>query len=75
MRQVGIQPDAVLCRADRELLDSIKRKLSWMFDVDQDAVVCAADAPSNAHLRGWRVLTRRGTDAMGRAIGFDSRCS
>src|SRR4051812_49637595 len=46
LRQVGIQPDAVVCRADRELPDSIKRKISLMCDVDEEAVVAAVDAPS-----------------------------
>src|SRR6476620_3854682 len=46
LRSIGIQPDAVVCRADRELPTSIKKKISLMCDVDEDAVVTAADAPS-----------------------------
>ncbi|GAA2102559.1 CTP synthase [Microlunatus panaciterrae] len=46
LRQVGIQPDAVVCRADREIPDSVKRKISLMCDVDEEAVVAAIDAPS-----------------------------
>src|SRR3954471_12211734 len=61
LRQVGIQPDAVVCRADRELPDSIKRKISLMCDVDQDAVVTAADAPSIYDIP--KVLHREGLDA------------
>ncbi len=61
LRQVGIQPDAVVCRADRELPDSIKRKISLMCDVDQEAVVCAADAPSIYDIP--KVLHREGLDA------------
>ncbi|GAA5156823.1 CTP synthase [Nocardioides marinquilinus] len=61
LRQVGIQPDAVVCRADRELPDSIKRKISLMCDVDEDAVVCAADAPSIYDIP--KVLHREGLDA------------
>ena len=61
LRQVGIQPDAVVCRADRELPDSIKRKISLMCDVDQDAVVCAADAASIYDIP--KVLHREGLDA------------
>ena len=51
LRQVGVQPDAVVCRADRDLPDSIKRKISLMCDVDEEAVVTAADTPSIS-LRG-----------------------
>ncbi|WP_246536002.1 CTP synthase [Nocardioides aquaticus] len=61
LRQVGIQPDAVVCRADRELPDSIKRKISLMCDVDEDAVVTAADAPSIYDIP--KVLHREGLDA------------
>ncbi|GAA4363708.1 CTP synthase [Nocardioides caricicola] len=61
LRQVGIQPDAVVCRADRELPQSIKRKISLMCDVDQEAVVTAADAPSIYDIP--KVLHREGLDA------------
>lgn len=61
LRQVGIQPDAVVCRADRELPESIKRKISLMCDVDNEAVVTAADAPSIYDIP--KVLHRQGLDA------------
>ena len=61
LRQVGIQPDAVVCRADRELPESIKRKISLMCDVDQEAVITAADAPSIYDIP--KVLHRQGLDA------------
>ena len=61
LRSIGIQPDAVVCRADRELPDSIKKKISQMCDVDQDAVVTAADAPSIYDIP--KVLHREGLDA------------
>ncbi len=44
LRSLGIQPDAIVCRADRELPDSIKNKIAQMCDVDREAVVTAADA-------------------------------
>lgn len=46
LRQVGITPDALVLRADREIPDSIKRKISLMCDVDVDGVASALDAPS-----------------------------
>jgi CTP synthase len=61
LRQVGIQPDAVVCRADRDLPDSIKRKISLMCDVDEEAVVTAADAPSIYDIP--KVLHSEGLDA------------
>jgi CTP synthase len=46
LRSIGIQPDAIVCRSDREIPDSVKRKLALMCDVDDEAVVAAPDAPS-----------------------------
>lgn len=46
LRSLGIQPDAIVCRSDRELPDSIKNKIAQMCDVDRQAVVTAADASS-----------------------------
>lgn len=61
LRQVGIQPDAIVCRADRELPDGIKSKIALMCDVDVEAVVTAADAPSIYDIP--KVLHREGLDA------------
>ena len=61
LRSIGIQPDAVVCRADRELPSSIKKKISLMCDVDEEAVVTAADAPSIYDIP--KVLHREGLDA------------
>ncbi|MCA1781139.1 MAG: CTP synthase [Dermatophilaceae bacterium] len=46
LRQVGIQPDALVLRADREIPQGIKNKISLMCDVDAEAVAAAVDAPS-----------------------------
>src|SRR5690625_5343629 len=46
LRSIGIQPDAIVLRADREVPDSVKRKIALMCDVDVEAVVAAVDAPS-----------------------------
>ncbi len=61
LRQVGIQPDAIVCRSDRELPQSIKKKISLMCDVDEEAVVTCADAPSIYDIP--KVLHREGLDA------------
>nr|WP_312857708.1 CTP synthase [Brachybacterium aquaticum] len=46
LRNIGIQPDAIVLRADRPLPTSVKAKISSMCDVDLDAVVTCPDAPS-----------------------------
>ncbi|MSV42975.1 MAG: CTP synthase [Actinobacteria bacterium] len=61
LRNIGIQPDAIVLRADREVPVSIKRKISLMCDVDVDAVVAAVDAPSIYDIP--KVLHSEGLDA------------
>ena len=61
LRSIGIQPDAIVCRSDRELPDSIKKKIALMCDVDIKAVVNAADAPSIYAIP--TVLDNEGLDA------------
>ena len=61
LRSIGIQPDAIVCRADRDIPESMKRKISLMCDVDQEAVITAADAPSIYDIP--KVLHSQGLDA------------
>ncbi|KRF06082.1 CTP synthetase [Arthrobacter sp. Soil782] len=46
LRSIGIQPDAIVIRSDREVPDAMREKIGRMCDVDVDAVINAADAPS-----------------------------
>ena len=62
MRNIGLQPDAIVLRSDRLVTDSIKKKISLMCDVDQEGVVAAVDAPSIYDIP--RVLHREGLDAF-----------
>jgi CTP synthase len=61
LRNIGIQPDAIVLRADREVPTAIKRKISLMCDVDEDAVVAAIDAKSIYDIP--KVLHTEGLDA------------
>jgi CTP synthase len=61
LRSIGIQPDAIVCRSDREIPTSVKRKISLMCDVDDEAVVAAVDAPSIYDIP--KVLHAEGLDA------------
>lgn len=61
LRQVGIQPDAIVCRSSREVSNGLKRKIAMMCDVDVDAVVSCADAPSIYAIP--KVLHAEGLDA------------
>ncbi|MEY3722438.1 MAG: CTP synthase [Candidatus Nanopelagicaceae bacterium] len=61
LRSIGISPDGVVLRSDREIPLSVKKKISLMCDVDQEAVVAAVDAPSIYDIP--KVLHREGLDA------------
>lgn len=72
LRNIGIQPDAIVLRADRPVPTSIKRKISMMCDVDAEAVVAAVDAPSIYDIP--KVLHGEGLDAyVVRRLGLPFR--
>jgi CTP synthase len=72
LRSIGIQPDAIVCRSDRPISDGLKRKISLMCDVDEEAVVSAVDAPSIYDIP--KVLHTEGLDAyVVRRLGLPFR--
>ncbi|HEX8936216.1 MAG TPA: CTP synthase [Pseudonocardiaceae bacterium] len=72
LRNIGIQPDALVCRADREVPEGLKRKIALMSDVDIDGVVAAPDAPSIYDIP--KVLHSEGLDAyVVRRLGLPFR--
>ncbi|MGH3783648.1 MAG: CTP synthase [Pseudonocardiaceae bacterium] len=72
LRNIGIQPDALVCRADREIPDALKRKIALMSDVDIDGVVAAPDAASIYDIP--KVLHSEGLDAyVVRRLGLPFR--
>jgi CTP synthase len=62
LRQVGITPDALVLRSDREVPMSIKRKISMMCDVEVDGVANCMDAPSIYDIP--KVIHSEGLDAF-----------
>ncbi len=61
LRALGIQPDALVCRCDRAVPDSVKRKIALMCDVDEEAVISCPDAPSIYEIP--KVIHDEGLDA------------
>jgi CTP synthase len=39
LRRIGIQPDVMVCRSDKEISEAIKDKISLFCDVDKEAVI------------------------------------
>ncbi len=44
LRSTGIHPDVIVARSDREIDESVRRKISLFCDVDSDAVINAMNA-------------------------------
>ena len=61
LRSIGIQPDAIVLRSDRELPEGIKKKIALMCDVEYEAVINAADASSIYDIPS--VLNNQGLDS------------
>jgi CTP synthase len=70
LRSIGIAPDAIVLRSDREIPESVKKKISLMCDVEPEAVVAAVDAPSIYDIP--KVLHSEGLDSyVVKRLGFD----
>ena len=70
LRSRGIQPDVIVCRSDKPIAESLKRKISLQCDVAIDAVISAVDAPSIYEIP--LVLHEQGLDAyVCRTLGID----
>ncbi|HZX35233.1 MAG TPA: CTP synthase [Thermodesulfobacteriota bacterium] len=46
LREIGIQPDVLICRTDRPIDQSLKSKIALFCNVDKDAVISAIDVAS-----------------------------
>lgn len=59
LREIGIQPDMLLCRSEREFPAELKKKIALFCNVEEDAVIAACDAetiyevPSMLHKEGF----------------------
>ena len=62
LREIGIQPDIVLCRADRPLLDGDRRKIALFTNVSAEAVIPAQDADCIYKIPG--MLHKEGIDEI-----------
>ncbi len=52
LREIGIQPDVLLCRADRPVPEDERRKISLFTNVQPEAVISAVDAASIYQIPG-----------------------
>lgn len=52
LREIGIQPDILLCRADRNIPDEERKKIALFTNVPSEAVISAIDAASIYQIPG-----------------------
>ncbi|MGB6182944.1 MAG: CTP synthase [Rhodococcus sp. (in: high G+C Gram-positive bacteria)] len=72
LRSIGIQPDALILRSDRDVPPALKAKIALMCDVDVDGCISTPDAPSIYDIP--KVLHREGLDAyVVRQLGLPFR--
>ncbi len=62
LREIGIQPDILLCRADRPLPDDERRKIALFTNVEVEAVISAMDVDSIYKIPG--MLQRQHLDEI-----------
>ena len=62
LREIGIQPDVVLCRADRPVPDGDRKKIALFTNVPEEAVIPALDADSIYKIPG--LLHAEGLDVI-----------
>ena len=62
LREIGIQPDAILCRADRPIPEEEKDKISLFSNVPREAVISVWDVPSIYRIP--RMLSEQGLDEL-----------
>jgi CTP synthase len=78
LREIGIQPDVVLCRADRPVPDSDRRKISLFTNVPPEAVIPALDTdsiykiPSALHQEGLDEIVCRKLSLSPRPANLDT---
>jgi CTP synthase (UTP-ammonia lyase) len=83
LREIGIQPDILLCRGDRPLPEDERRKISLFTNVPVEAVISAVDVDSiykiraccRAAARRDRVPQARAHAAAGSQCGTSSFCA
>ncbi|NUS44984.1 MAG: CTP synthase [Mycobacteriaceae bacterium] len=72
LRNIGIQPDALILRCDREVPQALKNKIALMCDVDVEGCISTPDAPSIYDIP--KVLHREALDAyVVRKLGLPFR--
>ncbi len=63
LREIGIQPDILLCRAEKPLSDSMRRKIALFTNVEFEAVISAFDVKTTIYEIPL-IFSRQGLDEI-----------
>ena len=74
LREIGIQPDVVLCRADRPVPDGDRRKIALFTNVPAEAVIPALDADSIYKIPGTAARGRPRRHRLQEAADQSAAC-
>ncbi|GAB6099515.1 CTP synthase [Halanaerocella petrolearia] len=72
LRRLGIQPDVIICRSERELTKEVKDKIALFCDIDEEAVIpvkdaeCIYDVPLIVEQEGLADITLKKLDLHSR---------
>jgi len=75
MREIGIQPDVLLCRCQEELADDLKRKIAQFTNIDYDCVLSAHDVDTTIYEIPVVYHNQGMDDVVCRKLGLRSRKS
>jgi CTP synthase len=71
LRSIGIQPDILLCRADRPLPEHERRKIALFTNVEEKAVITAVDVDNIYKIPLW-LHSQKLDDIIVRRFGLDA---
>jgi CTP synthase len=53
LREIGVQPDVLLCRAEQPLSEAVKKKIALFCNLEPQAVICARDVDNIYEVPLW----------------------
>jgi CTP synthase len=73
LREIGILPDYLICRAERPLAKGVKEKLALFCNVDQDKVIDLADVPNTIYEVPQVLLKQNIAESVCKRLGLTVR--
>jgi CTP synthase len=72
LREIGVQPDVLLCRSEQPLTDAVKKKIALFCNLEPQAVICARDVDNIYEVPLW-VHEEGLDDFLVKRLGLETR--